>query len=75
MSERRYATLEEVRQSVEVLEKKVPSRWEVRAMMLGIFVAMKYDVPEGVENAAIALLGVPLVGVAFKTAWAFIARP
>jgi hypothetical protein len=36
MSGNKYATLTDVARAVEKLEEKVPSRWEVRSLILGL---------------------------------------
>ncbi len=75
MEDKRYATLADLRDAIEKLEAKVPSRWEVRAIGLGILIATKWgsDVPAEVTNAALAVLGVPVLGAALKGIWAVVA--
>lgn len=61
----KYATLEQVSQAIEKLEAKMPSRWEVRALILGAVVVSNYNVPEPVTVAAIAAGAIGLVGKTF----------
>jgi hypothetical protein len=62
MSDNKYATLTDVARAVEKLEEKVPSRWEVRSLILGAVVITNYDVPTQVTAAAIAAGAVGLAG-------------
>jgi hypothetical protein len=58
----KYATLKEVAEAIEKLEAKVPSRWEVRALILGAIVVNNYDVPNEVTTGAIAVGVLGLLG-------------
>ena len=58
----RYATLKDVSSAIERLEAKVPSRWEVRALILGAIVVGNYNVPDQVTTGAVALGVVGIVG-------------
>ena len=67
----RYATLSDVSRAIEKLEAKVPSRWEVRTLILGAIVVSNYDVPHEVTAGAV---GVGLVGLVGKATVAFFSR-
>ena len=63
----KYATIEEVGQALAALEQKVPSRWEVRTLILGAIVVTNFNVPDPVTISAVALGVVGLVGKAVLT--------
>lgn len=49
----KYATVEQLGHALEELKAKVPSRWEVRALILGAIVVGNYDVPSEVTATAV----------------------
>lgn len=56
MSDRpRFATIEDVGKAIAALEAKVPSRWEVRSLILGSIVVANFDVPKEATAGAILL--------------------
>lgn len=65
-NDKRYATLDDLGKAIAALERKVPSRWEMRALILGAIVVGNYNVPEPLTHGAIALGVVGLVGKAFS---------
>ena len=62
----RYATLRDVTAAIEKLEAKVPSRWEVRALILAAIIVNNTNVPHEVTTGAIALGVTGLVGKALS---------
>lgn len=71
MDKSRYATLEELGKAITALEQKVPSRWEVRTLILAAVVVNNTALPHEVTVAAIAA---GAVGVAWKTVSFFFLR-
>lgn len=63
MDKPKYATLEELGRAIANLEQKVPSRWEVRTLILGAIIVNNTAVPHEVTAAAIAA---GAVGVVWK---------
>lgn len=61
-NEKKYATIADVSAALEKLEAKMPSRWEVRALILGAIVVSNYNVPDEVTTAAIAAGAIGLIG-------------
>jgi hypothetical protein len=62
----RYATLRDVTAAIEKLEAKVPSRWEVRTLILAAIIVNNTNVPHEVTVGAIALGVTGLVGKALS---------
>jgi hypothetical protein len=62
----RYATLRDVTAAIEKLEAKVPSRWEVRTLILAAIIVNNTNVPREVTTGAIALGVTGLVGKALS---------
>lgn len=66
MEKPKYATLEDVGRAISALEQKVPSRWEVRALILGAIVVSNSHMPDGFTTAAIAAGAVGVAGKAIS---------
>lgn len=62
----RYATLKDLSAAIEKLEAKVPSRWEVRTLILAAIIVNNTNVPHEVTTGAIALGVTGLVGKALS---------
>lgn len=55
MAQPKYATLEELGHAIAKLEERVPSRWEVRTLILAAIVVTNFDVPKELTTPAIVL--------------------
>lgn len=66
MDNHKYATLRDLSEALEKLEEKVPSRWEMRALILGAIIVQNANVPDEVTTTAIAVGVVGLVGKALS---------
>jgi len=70
----RYATLSDLAEALEKLEQKVPSRWEVRTLILGAIVLTNYDLPNEVTTTAVAVGVLSLGGAIAKGVLIFFGR-